>query len=148
MKKVLLIAIPVIIAAVAAWYFFSGSGVSPTVSGGKKGQTQDTTNVAPPPVSTTAGKISAAEGTLSGRAERASGSAIDFTTVKVAIYDPKTNKELARVSLGADGSYTFAVTAGEYILDLVKGTGSSKNLPQHVYVGPRETIELNFQVGK
>ncbi|MBI4085994.1 MAG: hypothetical protein HY433_01975 [Candidatus Liptonbacteria bacterium] len=150
MKKFLLIFIPVIVAAGAVWYLFfrSSAGIQPTSVVESPGINNPGVTTVLPPVSTTAGKVSASPGFIGGRARIAPGSTIDFKLVKAAIYDPNNNKELKSVFLDADGSYKFAVTAGEYVLDLAKGYGSSKNLPQRVYVGPNETLELNFQVGK
>lgn len=161
MKKVLLIVV-VAVAAVAALFYFVPSwnpwmwGTGGATTGGRNDGSNPTPppvsaiapNPLPPPVSTTAGKVSAALGIINGRARLAPGSTVVFAKVKVAIYDPKTNKELESMFLGADGSYAFSVTAGEYVLNLIKGTGSSKNLPQRIYVGPGETLDLNFQVGK
>src|SRR3989344_4865070 len=150
MKKFLFIFIPVIVAAGAVWslFFRSSSGISPARTVESNGINNPGPLTVLPPVSTTAGNVSASLGFIGGRARVAPGSIIDFKLVKAAIYDPNNNKELGSIFLDVDGSYKFSVTAGEYILDLVKGYGSSKNLPQRVYVGPGENLELNFQVGK
>lgn len=153
MKKILVVLVLVVIVGAAAWYFLGGpsSGTPPASVTPPSSSPSPTNNPPlpanlPPPVSTTAGNISASQGVLVGTARLAPGAVLDITRVRVAIYDPSNNEELKRVFFAADGSYLFSVTAGEYILDLVKGYGSAKKLPQRIYVGAGETIRLNFEV--
>ena len=96
------------------------------------------------------GKASVEDGTavIAGRA-RFVGKMPDFSSIILMVSNPETGKEIKRVSLGAeDGSYKFVLTEGEYVLDIVKGTGTSKHLPQRMYVGAGETFSLNFQLGQ
>lgn len=86
-------------------------------------------------------------GVLSGRA-RYSGEAPDFSLIEIAVYNPETNGEVGRTKLGSDGSYAFNLPTGEYVLDIVEGTGSSTNLPRRMFVGAGETITANFQLSQ
>ncbi len=91
-------------------------------------------------------KAAVTEGIILGTAKPAPGSAPNYKLIQLAILNSKTKSEVKRVNLGADGSYFFSLVPGEYILSVVKGTGSSDQLPQTITVGPGETIEKNFRV--
>lgn len=86
------------------------------------------------------------EGILFGRAKPAPGAAPKYASIQLAVSNSVTKSEVKRVNLGADGSYFFSLVPGEYILSIVKGTGSSDQLPQTISVGPGETIAKNFTV--
>ncbi len=86
------------------------------------------------------------EGILLGTAKPAPGSAPNYKLIQLAVLNSKTKSEVKRVNLGADGSYFFSLIPGEYILSIVKGTGSSDQLPQTISIGPGETITKNFTV--
>jgi hypothetical protein len=87
-----------------------------------------------------------AVGILEGATKLASGSTLKITSVQVSLTDPGTNKVIATTNLGADGTYKFTVLPGEYIVNVVPGTGSSPQLPKRTYVGPNETIDVPFSV--
>lgn len=86
------------------------------------------------------------EGILFGRAKPAPGATPNYISIQLAVSNSVTKSEVKRVTLGADGSYFFSLVPGEYILSIVKGTGSSDQLPQTISVGPGETIAKNFTV--
>jgi len=154
--KILIPAIVILIIAVIGVFFYVNRGSAPSVapttppsagpavplpaSSYGKGATGNSAGTPTTPSPTTK------PGILEGMAKSATGAAVNFTSIKLSISDPKTNKELATVNLGADGSYKFTVEPGEYVLNVVPGTGSSTQLPQRIYVGSEETIDLNFKV--
>lgn len=141
MKKFFLIAVPIAVAVgIGVVYFLPGpSGI---LSGG--GDVQLETGVT--------NEEARQEWTSSGNAviygkARVSGAYPDLTKVKVALYDPKTKKEVASANLDSSGSYEFRVNEGEYILDIAKGSkGKSPHLPTQVYAGTTEALELNFKL--
>ena len=165
MKKILLIALGVIIIAVGAILYFK-PGVAPSPVGQNTPATSVPAANQPIPVpnepipassygkdavGSASGELvkpkpTEAVGILSGKAKLAAGATIQLTSVKVSIFDPVTNKTLETANLGSDGTYKFVVLPGEYVVNIVLGTGSSQQLPQRVYVGPNETIEANFLV--
>ena len=103
--------------------------------------TKNTTSVTPSaPVST------AQLGVITGIAKPVPGKKPDFASMKIGLYDPKTNKQLTSTSLAADGSYRFIVEPGEYTLNIASGTGVSAQLPQRVYAGKGELLTINFFV--
>lgn len=103
--------------------------------------TKNATTVAPlAPVST------AQLGIVMGIAKPVPGAKPNYDSMKIALYDPKTNKQLASVTPGTNGDYKFIVEPGEYILNIASGTGSSAQLPQRIYAGAGETLNVNFFV--
>ncbi len=89
---------------------------------------------------------SATLGTIVGMAKISSGAGVNFTTTVIGLTDPKTKKLLGSTPFGADGSYQFFVEPGEYILSMVSGPLKSGSLPQRVYVGVGEVLNINFFV--
>jgi hypothetical protein len=85
-------------------------------------------------------------GVLQGMAKPAPGAQPNFTLIKVSISDPQTKKVLESTNLDAARAYKFTVAPGEYVLDIVPGTGSSDQLPQRIYVGAGEVLNVNFFV--
>jgi hypothetical protein len=85
-------------------------------------------------------------GVIQGTAKPASGAQPNFTLIKVSISDPQTKKVLATTNLDTARTYKFTVAPGEYVLDIVPGTGSSNQLPQRIYVGAGEVLNVNFFV--
>ncbi|MBU6500671.1 MAG: hypothetical protein KGJ89_03590 [Patescibacteria group bacterium] len=87
-----------------------------------------------------------AVGILGGSTKIAPGATISITSVKVSISDPQTNKVLDTTNISANDTYQFTVLPGEYVVNIVSGTGSSDQLPKRVYVGANEHIDVNFLV--
>jgi len=154
MKTFLLIFIPVIIVVVSAFIFLSqsfspGNGVPPVLD--NNNNRQPTTSEPLPasePIVSSAGKTSDSLGWLGGRGTLKPGVQLELSSVQIVIYDPKTMKELGRTYLNHDGSYKIPVTAGEYLINLAEGYGSSENLPKICYVGVGENItNCSFRLG-
>ena len=103
--------------------------------------TKDITSVTLP------GSVSSNElGTLIGTAKPAQGTKPNFSAMKVALYDPKTQKLLASMTPNADGFYKFIVQPGEYVLNLMPGSGSSAQLPLRLYIAKGQVSNVNFFV--
>lgn len=83
-----------------------------------------------------------------GKVRPVAGAApLEFSSVEVGIYDPESGNEISRVFLDADGSYSFTVPSGEYVIDLTENSaGSSGDLPQRVFVGEGEKLDINFRM--
>lgn len=91
-------------------------------------------------------KAGDAVGILQGQAKLTAGAKLDLSSVKVSVSDPKTKEVLKTESVGANGGYSFTVLPGEYVLDVVAGTATTSQLPQRIYVGPNQTLNVNFFV--
>lgn len=88
------------------------------------------------------------KGVIEGLAKPVAGVQVDLASVKVALSDFLTGKEVATASLDVSGHYKFTVAPGKYTLGIVRETGTSKQLPQSFSVFPGDNIGLNFQVSK
>ena len=143
-----LIAAIVIAVVVAVFYFVPG--LNPW--GGSKEESKivpsgpvQSTSTEITPTSTQNAQLGK-KGVIEGTARVAVGAVVKFTSVRISLADAKTNKQVANTNLSANGYYKFVVEPGEYILDIASWSATSKQLPQRVYVGPGETISLNFQI--
>lgn len=155
MKITLIIVALVVVAALGIWAYFRPAPTpiqtaipdkltEPVIASsyGKDAVGDETTNAPIQPSQLTPQEV----GVLQGVAGAAAGATPDLSSIRLSISDPQTKKVLSTINLGADGSYKFIVTPGEYIIDIVAGTGSSKQLPQRIYVGAGEVLNKNFSV--
>jgi flagellar basal body-associated protein FliL len=163
-KTYVIVAVLVVAVCVAAYFWFSAKQNQPTAPTGP------TTEHPAPPVTVT-GPITASSygkdatgtknattvtplapittaqlGIIMGIAKPVPGTKPNYALIKIALYDPKTNKLLTSATPAADGSYKFIVEPGEYVLNLASGTDSSEQLPERIYAGVGETLNINFFV--
>jgi hypothetical protein len=164
--QIIAIVIILVIAAGVALYYFLWAPRTPggqvpagtSSAGGNSAATNQSSTVIPVPntpvpassygkgaeTSTTAAP--SAVGILEGTAKPAPGAKVNLAAVQVSVSDPKTGKVLATTAVGAGGVYKFTVAPGEYVLNIVRGTGTSSQLPQRIYVGANQIINVNFFV--
>ncbi len=155
MKKVLWIVIAAAVVGLGAFLYFRYSAppaepVTPGLpekitepvpaSSYGKGELGNEANSEIQPAEITVNEV----GVLLGTAKPAPGANPNFAAIKVSISDPVTGNELASVNLDAANSYKFTVAPGEYVLNA--SGAKSDQLPQRIYVGVKEVINVNFFV--
>ena len=66
---------------------------------------------------------------------------------QVVVYSQDGKKEIARVQIGADGSYRVELAPGAYLVDINHlGIDSSKDLPVVVQINLNETTRLDIGI--
>lgn len=66
---------------------------------------------------------------------------------QVVVYSQDGKKEIARVQIGADGSYRVGLAPGAYLVDINHlGIDSSKDLPVVVQINRDETTRLDIDI--
>lgn len=71
-----------------------------------------------------------------------------YTSREIVVYQSDGKTEAARSAISADGTYSFKLEPGSYILDTArKGIGyTSKDLPYAFTVADGETKEFSFSI--
>jgi hypothetical protein len=70
-----------------------------------------------------------------------------YTSRQVAIYDETGKVELKKMNLKEDGTYSFELEPGEYVLDIIKtGMDRSPELPQPLTIERDKTKVYNFSI--
>lgn len=70
-----------------------------------------------------------------------------YTSREAVIYLEDGVTELTRKKFNPDGTYSFELTAGDYIIGIPRiGVGGSKDLPHAFSLKTGETVEFNFSI--
>ena len=70
-----------------------------------------------------------------------------FAARQVVIFSQDGQKEIARVQIGADGSYRVELAPGEYLVDINRlGIDSSKDLPVVIQIEREQTTRLDIDI--
>ena len=70
-----------------------------------------------------------------------------YTSRQVVIYKANTKTEVTRMAINPDGTYSFDLAPGQYVLDITyQGVDYGKDLPHSFVISDGETQKFDFSI--